>query len=276
MSTVIAVTADGTPAVRWRYVSDGVAEVCISNPTRMNAMTVGMWAELREAFETLSAQPLSAIVLTGDPSGHAFCAGGDIQEYPAFRFDATSLAHFHEAQVWPGLRAILNCDIPVIAHINGTCMGAGLELACCADIRLAHSDAVFGAPIAKLGFPMAPKEAAVVASVLGTSVARNILLQAATYRAELLHHMGFLAEIHPAQDLDKAVTRVANKVRTLAPEAARLNKQLLRDTLPDSLGLRRRDANQAYAYAGSAEHREGVTAFIAKRSPRFGASSDDA
>ena len=75
MSTVIAVTADDTPAVRWRYVSDGVAEVCISNPTRMNAMTVGMWAELREAFETLSAQPLSAIVLTGDPSGHAFCAG---------------------------------------------------------------------------------------------------------------------------------------------------------------------------------------------------------
>jgi len=51
MSTVIAVTADDTPAVRWRYVSDGVAEVCIGNPTRMNAMTVGMWAELREAFE---------------------------------------------------------------------------------------------------------------------------------------------------------------------------------------------------------------------------------
>jgi len=247
----------------------GVAQVTISNPSRMNAMTVAMWEALANVFETLSVQSPRVIVLTGDPAGHAFCAGGDIQEYPDFRFDAERLAHFHEVQVWGGLRAILNCDVPVIAKINGTCMGAGVEIACCADIRVSTQDAVFGAPIAKLGFPMAPKEAALVGAVAGVSVARNMLLQAATYRAPALQASGFLAATHDADALDEAVQALIERQCALAPEAARRNKQWLRESLPASLGLSRPSHENAYGYADSAEHREGIEAFIAKRPADF-------
>jgi enoyl-CoA hydratase len=70
-----------------------------------------------------------------------------------------ALRAFHEDDVWGGLQAMLDCDVPIVAQIEGNCMGAGVEIASCCDIRIAGATAKFGAPIAKLGFPMAPREA---------------------------------------------------------------------------------------------------------------------
>lgn len=263
------VDAVGTSVIKVSDDQQGVARVTISSPSRMNAMDVAMWLELKTVFDALANQPINAIVLTGDPAGQAFCAGGDIHEYPDFRYDPETLAHFHETQVWGGLAAILNCDIPVIAAINGLCMGAGLEMACCADIRVSTHDAAFGAPIAKLGFPMAPKEATLVGAVLGASMARHLLLQAVTVRAPALQATGFLTATHAPQDFDQAVQTLVDRQCALSPQAARLNKQWLRDGLPASLGLSRATPAQAYAYADSPDHREGIEAFIAKRPAEF-------
>ncbi|HMN21877.1 MAG TPA: enoyl-CoA hydratase/isomerase family protein [Ottowia sp.] len=248
----------------------GVAIVTLSNAPRLNAMTRAMWRALRQVFLDLQADPTVRCVLLRGSGGH-FCAGGDIAEYPAFRFDPESLLDFHEGDVWGGLQAMLDCDVPMIAAIGGHCMGAGVELACCCDLRVASESARFGAPIARLGFPMAPRELALVVRVAGEASARQLLLEAAVLEAADLQARGFLHGVVPAHELAEHALARARGMAALAPQAARLNKQALR-------ALASREATeatllaivaQAYRYADSPEHREGIEAFLAKRPARF-------
>lgn len=251
-----------------------LALVTVSHPGKFNAMSRAMWRELQDVFTRIQRSPQWRCVLLQGEGGH-FCAGGDIAEYPAFRFDVDSLRAFHEQDVWGGLAAMLACDVPIVAAIAGNCMGAGVEMACCADIRVAASDAKFGAPIAKLGFPMAPREAQLVAHVAGQASARQMLLEAAVLTAADMHARGFVHTVLPAHALPAHARQRAAHIATLAPQAARLNKQTLRALNPP---LARTEsvaeaieniAKTAYDYAPSAEHREGIAAFLEKRPARF-------
>ena len=244
----------------------GVVHVQLRHDGRLNAMSRAMWRQLRTVFEGIQNNAdARCVVLQG--AGNAFCAGGDISEYPEFRFDAAQLRAFHEDDVWGGLSAILACDVPVIASIRGACMGAGVEIASCCDIRIAERGAKFGAPIAKLGFPMAPREAALVASAVGAMTARQMLLEAATLTAEVMDRRGFLSQLVDAEELDERVRASARRISSLAPQAARLNKQTLRALGGASSG--QSDPSDPYAYADSAEHREGIHAFLEKRPAVF-------
>lgn len=245
-----------------------LAFVTLSQPAKFNAMSRAMWRQLRELFLALHAEPeLRVIVLEGQ-GGH-FCAGGDIAEYTDFRFEPEGLRAFHEGDVWGGLSAVLDCDVPVIAAIEGHCMGAGLEIASCCDLRLAASSARFGAPIAKLGFPMAPREAALVARAVGEQTAREMLLAARVLDVPTLLARGFLTEVCADQDLTSACLALAKRMAQLAPEAARMNKRTLRELQRQGPAALPKLVASAYDYADSAEHREGVAAFMAKRPAVF-------
>ncbi|MEO8024336.1 enoyl-CoA hydratase/isomerase family protein [Polaromonas sp.] len=250
--------------------TDGsIARVTLSHPGKLNAMSRAMWHALREVFTSLQQHSeVRCVLLRGE--GASFCAGGDITEYPDFRFDEAALRAFHEEEVWGGLQAMLDCDIPVVAQIEGACMGAGMEIASCCDLRLAGASAKFGAPIAKLGFPMAPREAALVMRAAGELTAREMLLAAAVLDASTLLQRGFLNRVLPDAELAAEAAAMAERVARLAPAAARQNKQCFRALALDWRGPIATDliAN-AYAYADSAEHREGVAAFVEKRPARF-------
>ncbi len=254
-----------------------VAHVTISHPVRFNAMSRHMWRELRAVFEHVQHnQELRCVLIRG--AGSHFCAGGDISEYATFRFQEDTLRDFHENDVWGGLQAMLDCDVPIVAHIEGNCMGAGVEIASCCDVRLSAASARFGAPIAKLGFPMAPREAALVTRELGLGKARQMLLEAALFSAADLHMSGFLSQVWPDDELAAQVKASAQRITQLAPQAARINKQTLRvlstlfnkrDEPPSAVDLIAKNLSNPYAYADSAEHREGVAAFMEKRKPEF-------
>jgi enoyl-CoA hydratase/carnithine racemase len=240
-----------------------IALVTLAHPGRLNAMSRAMWGALRTTFESLGADPALRCVVVRGADG-AFCAGGDISEYPAFRFEPESLRDFHENDVWGGLGAMLDCEVPLVAQIEGPCMGAGLEIASCCDIRLAGASASFGAPIAKLGFPMAPREAALVHGAVGDTLARDMLLAAGVHGAPRLCEAGFLLRVVADDAVADAALAHAARIAALAPGAARSNKRLLaglrRDAVPDAT---------TYDHAGAAEHREGIAAFIARRAPVF-------
>jgi len=252
-----------------------VARVVLSHPARLNAMSRAMWRELREVFQRIQAGSWRCAVLEGE--GAAFCAGGDIAEYPGFRFQEASLREFHEGDVWGGLQAVLDCEVPVVAAIRGACMGAGLEIASCCDIRLAAASARFGAPIAKLGFPMAPREAALVAGAAGELTARELLLEGGVLEAVEMKQRGFLHDVVEEEQLAARVRLSVDRITALAPQAARLNKRTLRSISELNHGLARTDRAQAatkniadaYRYAPGAEHREGIAAFLEKRKPAF-------
>jgi len=255
----------------------GVVVVTLRHTGRLNAMSRAMWRQLRSVFQSIQGNPEARCVLI-EGDGGAFCAGGDISEYPAFRFDAAQLRDFHENDVWGGLSALLDCDVPIVARIDGACMGAGVEIASCCDIRIAATGARFGAPIARLGFPMAPREAQLVAGAVGELTARQMLLEAATFSAPDMLARGFLSRVVPDELLQADALGTAQRVAGLAPQAARLNKQMLRALkVPLALDGKAQaaienivnGASDPYAYADSAEHREGINAFLAKRPPAF-------
>jgi enoyl-CoA hydratase/carnithine racemase len=242
--------------------SGPVTTVTLHNPAKLNAMSRVMWRELREAFLALQSDTQTRCVLLRG-SGAQFCAGGDISEYPGFRFDAEALRHFHEEEVWGALSAMLACDVPIVAQIQGACMGAGVEIASACDLRLAAGAAQFGAPIARLGFPMAPREAALVASAVGPTTARAMLLAAEVFPASHMAQQGFLTQVLPEPELEGACHNLVQRMAGLGPQAARLNKQTLRALQHGAL------IANPYAYAASAEHQEGIAAFLAKRKPHF-------
>ena len=258
MSDCVSLALDGS-----------AANVTLSQPAKLNAMSRAMWRDLRRVFEAIQQDVNIRCVLIKGEGGH-FCAGGDISEYADFRFEEASLRDFHEGDVWGGLQAMLDCDAPIVAQIEGNCMGAGLEIASCCDLRLATTSARFGAPIAKLGFPMAPREAALVIGSVGELTAREMLLAASVLDAHEMKQRGFLNYVVPEADIGQATQTSVERICGLAPGAARLNKQSFRALRQQMQALPAIEliAN-AYRYADTVEHREGVNAFVEKRPPQF-------
>ena len=245
----------------------GIARVCISHPGRLNALSVAMWRELHRAFETLAAPGCAARVVILQGEGGHFAAGGDIEEFPQFRFDEERLRHFHEDVVAAALQAVLDCPLPVIAQIEGACVGGGLEIAACCDIRIASVSSRFGIPIAKLGFPLAPLEAQLVSRVLPLPLLRELLLEARLLDAPEALARGVVNRTVPDDQVAQEATQSAQRMAKLSPQAARLNKITLRQLAEGGPTPAQRQAH--YAYADSAEHREGLAAFLEKRPARF-------
>jgi len=248
---------------------DGIARVELANPGKRNAIDIAMWRALRDTFEALQALPAAhapRVVIVAGAGGH-FAAGGDIAEFAGFRFDEARLRDFHEHVVAPALHALLDCEIPVFAQIDGDCLGGGLEIAACCDIRVCGAASRFGAPIAKLGFPMAPAELALLARVAAPALLREMLLEARLVDAARAFQLGLVHELAADAEVAARTRARALSAAALSPQAARLNKRTLRQLAAGGPSAAERHAH--FAYADSAEHREGIGAFIDKRTPRF-------
>jgi enoyl-CoA hydratase len=245
----------------------GVARVCISHPGKLNALSVAMWHELRAIFDGLNAAdtPPRVVLLHGE-GGH-FAAGGDIVEFPSFRFDEHKLRAFHEQGVAPALQAMLDCDVPIVAQIDGACVGGGLEIAACCDLRICGRSSRFGIPIARLGFPLAPSESVIVGRVLGLPLLRELLLEARLLGADEALARGIVSRVVDDAAVAAEARASAERIAALSPQAQRLNKRTLRQLAAGGPSLTQR--HEHFGYADSAEHREGLAAFVEKRDARF-------
>jgi enoyl-CoA hydratase len=246
----------------------GIARLTLSNPGKRNALSVAMWRELRTHVARLNARNDGVRVVVVAGEGEQFASGGDIEEFPQFRFDANTLARFHEEDVRPALQSMLDCDLPLVAQIEGACIGGGLEIAACCDIRIAGNSARFGVPIAKLGFPLAPAELEMVAAVIGPTVLRELLIEARVLDAQEAFARGLVTRVVADADVAAEASGAAERIAALSPQALRLNKRALRQFTQAAHSSAAERAPH-YAYAASDEHREGLAAFNQKRSPRF-------
>ena len=247
----------------------GVARVTLANPGKLNAIDIAMWRELQTLFEHLQSLPPAdapGAVLVSGADGQ-FASGGDIAEFAGFRFDEARLRDFHENVVAPALQAMLACDIPLVAQIDGACIGGGLEVAACCDIRICGEASRFGAPIARLGFPMAPGELVLLSRVASAALLREMLLEARLLGSAAALQHGLVHAVVPDDDVTEQAARRAAHIATLSPQAARINKRTLRQIAAG--GPSDAERRLHFGYADSAEHREGVSAFIEKRPPRF-------
>ena len=257
-------------AVQWLEAgATGVARVTLANPGKLNAIDIGMWRGLRALFERLQSLPHEdaprALIVCG--AGGQFASGGDIVEFAGFRFDEAALHDFHENTVAPALQSMLDCDIPLLAQIDGACIGGGLEIAACCDIRVCGDSSRFGAPISKLGFPMAPGELQRLSQVIAAPLLREMLLEARLFDAQEALRSGVVHAVVADAELASLALQRAERIAGLSPQAARINKRTLRQIAAGGPTPAERRAH--FGYADSAEHHEGIAAFIDKRPPRF-------
>jgi enoyl-CoA hydratase/carnithine racemase len=245
-----------------------LAVVTLSHPGRLNAITVHMWREIARVFGELSADTsLRCIVLQGEDAN--FAAGADIREFPRERGDLQGVMRYHMDTLAPALAAVSACIHPVVARIQGVCVGGGLELASQCDLRIASASARFGVPINRLGFPMAPEEMRGLLALVGRAVTLEILLEGRVFDAAEAMAKGLLTRIVPDDALAADVMRTADRLGRGAPLAARINKQTAARLSASSDALSAHELHTYFSYAETRDHREGVRAFLAGQEPTF-------
>ncbi|HEY9572186.1 MAG TPA: enoyl-CoA hydratase-related protein [Pusillimonas sp.] len=245
-----------------------IAFVTLSHPGRLNAISVSMWRELRRIFTELGANAdLRCVVLRGE--GGNFAAGADIREFPRERADRDGVLNYHLQVIAPALHAIADCMHPVLAQIEGVCVGGGLEIASQCDLRIAGESSRFGVPINKLGFPMAPDEMRGLLALAGRAATLEILLEGRVFAAAEAMTKGLLTRVLPDAEVAGDVLRVARRLAVGAPLAARINKKTAARLCPAPEPLSESELNQFFSYAQSRDHREGINAFLAGQEPVF-------
>lgn len=254
---------------RVEVTRDGViATVTLNHPGRLNALTVQMWRELEQAFTMLSADmQLRGVVVRGADGN--FAAGADIREFPRERADLDGVMRYHLQVIAPALEAVRTCQHPVVAWIEGVCVGGGLEIASQCDLRLAGESARFGVPINRLGFPMAPDEMRGLLALVGRATTLEILLEGRVFDAAEAHAKGLLTRVVADEALAGAVARTVRHLARSAPLAARLNKRIVTRLCAGHEELTEAELQSFFSYADSRDHRHGVQAFLAGEEPHF-------
>ena len=243
-----------------------IAAVTLFNPDKLNAVTAAMWQRLHTIFtEIAAAEDLRCVILQG--YGKAFAAGGDLEEFRTARDTVERALVYHEA-VGAALMAIERCPVPTIAQIAGPCVGGGLEIAASCDLRIAGESARFGAPIAKLGFSMYPGEMAGLLRLAGPAVVKEILLEGQLLTARAAYDKGLVTRIVADAEVEDETLATARRIAAGAPLVARWHKQWIARLLEDR-PLSIEEKRASFAFLDSADYREGLAAFLDKRTPRF-------
>jgi enoyl-CoA hydratase/carnithine racemase len=249
---------------------DHVAWVTFRNPERLNAVRLEMWQSLAGVMHELAAAPdVRVCVLRGD-GDVAFASGADIGEFETHRKDAPSAAGY-EAVTAEAFAALMEFEKPLVAMIHGICIGGGLALALCADVRLAAADARFALPAARLGLGYHASGIARLVQIVGPASAAEICFAALQYDAGEALRLGLVTRVLPKDDLEGFTRAYAAAMATNAPLTQRAAKFAIREALADPADRDPATADRLIAACfESADYGEGVRAFREKRKPRFG------
>ncbi len=246
---------------------DAVALVTIDNPP-MNALASALLDELEAEIEALDADDdVRAIVLRGGGE-RAFVAGADIKEFPALRESAT------EGGSARGIQRVGHrmdaARTPFVAAVRGFCLGGGLELAMCCDVRICADDAKLGQPEIKLGLIPGGGGTQRLPRLIGLGRAMLLNLTGEFVDAETAYAWGLVEKVVPVDELESAALGVAGQIAAQSPHAVAVLRELARTTRDLSLeeGLRR-EADGFVRCLRSDDGAEGVAAFIEKRAPTF-------
>ncbi|MDW8467634.1 MAG: enoyl-CoA hydratase [Burkholderiales bacterium] len=253
-----------------RTERDGaVATVVISNPPRMNAMTMDMWLALPPAIAAVDADPaVRVIVLKGDGE-KAFVSGADISQFEKLRGTVEAQKEYNRA-VEEAYLAPMRARKPVLASIRGVCMGGGLGLAAACDLRICADDAVFRMPAARLGLGYSPAGVRRFMNVIGAANTCDIFFTARKFDAHEALRMGFVSKVVPAAQLQAATAELCAMIAENAPLTVAAAKfavqQALKDPDERDMATAQRMVEDCFA---SEDHKEGRRAFMEKRKPVF-------
>ena len=219
-----------TNLIKVNQKNNYLVEVVLNRPEKLNAMTKPMWIELGKVFKKLGKnKKLRCVIIRGE-GGKSFSPGNDIGEFKEER-SSSKLAKDYGKYLHGTLGEIFNCPIPTVALIEGICVGGGLEIAGCCDIRVCGKSSRFGVPIKRLGLTMAAKELEVLLKVTNYSTAMEILFEGRVFNAEEAYEKKLVNRVVNDKDVEKEAYKSAELICEGAPKVARWHKQFARNIL---------------------------------------------
>ena len=250
-------------------IDDGIGWMTFNNPARHNALSLEMWQAIGDILERFELDDAVRLVVMQGAGGKAFVSGADISEFDAKRSSAEQKAEYARTSARGG-RALGSFSKPLIAKIEGYCIGGGLATALNADIRFATPDSTFGIPAARLGLGYDYEGLAKLSRVVGPANARDILFSARLMPADEALRMGLVSFIEERDDIADAVIGYAERVAANAPLTVKAAKAAV-DAWEG--GGQTADLNAVRQLVNtcfdSEDYKEGRRAFKEKRAPQF-------
>ena len=245
-----------------------IAWLVFDQQKRRNAISVEMWDQLPELAESLSADPEVRVVVMRGAGDRAFVAGADISEFDEQR--SGDAAGSYDERNARALRSLVAISKPVIAMIRGFCVGGGVAISLTADLRFAAEGSVFAVPAARLGLGYQMGGLETLTRLVGPSRALEIFFTARRFSAEEVLAMGLVNAVVPGPDLDGHVRETAARIADNAPLTLSSVKRIVRELgRPDQARDHAAVEASIRSCFESEDYREGVRAFLEKRTPNF-------
>ena len=259
------ISTDDFETIRFEQPADHLASLVLDRPDAMNSINEAMLDELDSAVDQLEADDdIHAVMLRG-AGEDAFSAGADIQSSGAMAHRKGTEHSRRGKQVFGRFR---ETDLPVVAAIDGHCLGGGLELSMCADLRVASASAEFGLPEHDLGLLPGWGGTQRLQRLIGESAAKQIVFTAERFSAERMKQFGYLYAVYD-ENFEKQATEFAADIAAGPPLAQRYTKRAMREGF-ENIGAGLELESQAFGHLLDTEDLSaGITAFVTDEEPEF-------
>ncbi len=250
-------------------VADGVGLITFNQPEKRNAMSVEMWDGLTSILGAWQDDPAVRVVVLTGAGDKAFVSGADISQFERTRSDADAQREYDKLTS-AGRQRLGAYPKPVIASIQGFCLGGGLGIAMQADLRIAAEGSTFGIPAARLGIAYGFDMVRRLVSLVGQAHARMMLLSGERIDVAEALRIGLVNRVVPAAALADTVAGLARGMAANAPLSVRGMKLVVEQALRDPADRDMDAVDRAIAACfDSEDYREGRTAFMQQRKPAF-------
>jgi enoyl-CoA hydratase/carnithine racemase len=244
--------------------SGGVLAITLARPERRNAITVAMYAALADAIAgAFEDGQTRLITLRGE--GRDFAAGNDLADF------LEAVPRDEEIPVWRLLRALAECEVPIVAAVHGNCVGIGTTMLLHCDLVIADDSARFSMPFVDLGLVPEAASSLLFPRLAGRRRAARYLLLAEPFGVDEAQAIGLVSHRAAPGDLEAKLQEIAAALLAKPAEALRLTQKLLRKGMQDEILARMKVESSMFAERlDSAEVKQAISAFFAKRSGQSG------
>jgi enoyl-CoA hydratase/carnithine racemase len=246
-----------------------VGHLIFNNPERHNAVSLDMWEAAGSILDDFAKDDAIRLVVLSGAGGKAFISGADISKFESERSSKEAIDRYN-ILVDQAYSAIYDFPKPTIAMIRGYCIGGGVGLALCCDLRICSDNSKFAVPAAKLGLGYGFKGIKKLVDVVGLSFAKEIFFTARQFTAQEAREMGLVNRVVPQDELESYVRDYADMIGANAPLTVNSVKYIAGEAVKSAneRDLQKCAALVAQCFA-SGDYTEGRKAFMEKRKPVF-------